>query len=109
MLLRLTPVGQRGQGERRFLGRDPEQGLECRHRRVAPVEAKDKLVQIALEILRLNAVMRSVEPGLEVTKDLADVRRNPMRSFRSADDPSAMCVADQGRIRIPAPAIGSKR
>ncbi len=83
--------------------------MECRHRRVAPVEAKYKLVQIALEILRLNAVMRSVEPGLEVAKDSVDVRSNPMRSFRSADNPNAMFVADQGRIRIPAPAIGSKR
>ena len=109
MLLRLTPVDQRGQGERRFLGRDPEQGLECRHRRVAPVDAKDTLAQIALEILQLNAVLRSVAPGLEVAKDSVDVRSNPMRSFRSADDPNAMCVADQGRIRIPAPAIGSKR
>ncbi len=69
MLLRLTPVDQFGQSERRFLGRDPQQGLEGRHRRVAPVEAKDQLLQIALEILWLNAVMRSVEPGLEVAKD----------------------------------------
>ncbi len=75
---------------------------------MAPVEAKDTLVQIALEILRLNAVMRSVEPGFEVAQGSVDVRSNPMRSFRSADDPNVMCVADQGRIRISAPAIGSK-
>ena len=109
MLLRLTPTDQFGPSERRFLGSEPEQGLECRHRRIAPVEAKDKLVPIALEILRLNAVMRSVQPGLEVARDLVDVRSHPMRSFRSADDPNAMGVADLGRIRRPAPAIGAKR
>lgn len=63
--------------------------MECRHRPVVPVDAKDKLVQIALEILRLNAVLRSVEPSLEGAKDSVDVRSNPMRSFRSADDPNA--------------------
>jgi hypothetical protein len=87
MLLRLTPGYQFGQGQRRFLGRDPEQGLECRHRRVAPVEPKYKLVQITLEILWINAVMCSVEPSLEVAKDSVDVRSNPMRSFWSADGP----------------------
>lgn len=75
--------------------------MECRHRCVAPVEVQYKLVQIALEILRLNAVMRSVEPGLEVAKDSVDVRSNPMRAFRRADDPNVLCVADQGHIRIP--------
>jgi hypothetical protein len=30
MLLRLTPVGKFRQGEQRSLGRDVEQGLECR-------------------------------------------------------------------------------
>ncbi len=35
------------------------QGLECRHRRISPVEAKCKLIPIALEILRFNAVIRS--------------------------------------------------
>ena len=109
MLLWLTPVDQFGQGSRCVLGREPEQGLECRHRRIASVEAKDKLVQIALEILRLNAVMRSVEPGLEVAKDSVDRRSNSMRAFGSADNPNAMCVANQGRIRIPTPAISSKR
>ncbi len=43
------------------MGRDPEKDLECCQRRVAAFEAKCKLGQIALEILRLNAVMRSWE------------------------------------------------
>ena len=76
---------------------------------MASVDAKDKLVQIALEIRRLNAGMRSVEPGLEVANDSVDMRSNSMRSFGSADNPNAMCVANQGRIRIPTPAISSKR
>ena len=109
MLLWLTPVDQFGQGEWRFLGREPQQGLACRHRRMASVDAHDTLVQIALELLRLNAVMRAVEPGLEGAQDSVDRRSNSMRSFGSADNPNAMGVATQGRIRIPTPALSSTR
>ena len=76
MLLRLTPVDQFGQGEWRFLGREPQQGLACRHRRMASVDAHDTPVQIALELLRLNAVMRAVEPSLgRVRQDVATTDR----------------------------------
>lgn len=59
MLLWLTSSGS---GEWLALGRDLKQALTCRHPRGAPVDAQDQLVQIALEILRLHAVVASRSP-----------------------------------------------
>ena len=78
------------------------------HRRLAPVEAENKLVQIALEILWLNTVMRAIEPRLEVAEDPVDMWRNFVRSLRCPNNAHAMLVPHQRRVGIPAPAIGSK-
>src|SRR5579859_5739139 len=63
-------------GRRNDAGGDPQDGIERVHRIEAPVEAEDVLVQVGLEVLRFDtAVMRAVEPGLQVAEDEVDHRQ----------------------------------
>ena len=100
MLLRLTQHNQIPEGSWRFLGRDPQQGLEGGHRRVAPVEAKDKLVQIALEIPGFNPMMRTVEPGFQIAENAVDIRSDPMGSLGGTNHSHSMVVTHQGFVGI---------
>lgn len=51
------------EGQRLFLKGNSQQCLKRRHRRLTSIEAKNKLIQIGRKILRLNAMMRSVQPS----------------------------------------------
>jgi len=43
-------------------GRESQQGLEGRHRLLAPFMAKDEFIKISLELMAAHAVMGSEQP-----------------------------------------------
>ncbi len=53
----------------------PEQRLERGHRRASSIEAESELVEVGLQVLRIDAVMRAAEPGLEVAEHAMDAGR----------------------------------
>jgi hypothetical protein len=58
-----------GAGERNADGPlppEPQQGLECRHRLLAPIMAKGEFVKISLELVAAHAVVGSEQPLLQV-------------------------------------------
>src|SRR5712691_5075602 len=58
------------------IGPDAEQGTEGVERVEAAVKSERKLVQVGLKVLRADgAVMRSVEPCLQVRKDKVNDRQ----------------------------------
>ncbi len=48
------------------MSREPQGGVECCHRVEAPIEAEHKFVEISLQVMLTNSVMRSKQPCLEV-------------------------------------------
>lgn len=89
-----------------FGGADAKQSLECRHRRLPSVEAKNELVQVGLQIFWRNAVVGSQEPGFQVRKDPVDVRRHTARALGRVLDFDAMSIIQQGCVRITPPPVG---
>ena len=67
----------RGFGSARKAQQRPE-GVE---RVVSPVKAEGELVQVGLQVLRANAVMRSVQPRLQVREDHVDDRQVVVRDL----------------------------
>ena len=74
-LLGLTPGGQFAARYLVFLGRDAKERLERNHWCISSVESKYELIQVALEIFRLDTMMRTVEPRLEIPEDSVDMRK----------------------------------
>ena len=64
------------------------------------------LVQIGLEILWLDSVVSSCEPGLQIAEDSVDMRRLRVRALRCPDDAHRMLIASKRRVGIPTPPIG---
>ena len=95
------------EGQWRFPAGNPKKGLKCCHRCPAAIEAKDVLVQVALQILRLDPMMRAKQPGRQIAEHAMDVRRLLVSPFRHADDSHAVLVAGKSRVRVSAPAIRS--
>jgi len=52
------------EGERFFLERNAQKRLKGGHRREAPIEPEDKLIQVSLQVLRLDSVMGPRQPSL---------------------------------------------
>ena len=64
---------------------ESEQGLEGCHGCLAPVMAKDELVEINLQLMSADAVVRSDEPLLKIPDGAAGERHHRLalrRSFR---------------------------
>src|SRR5262245_66526049 len=61
---------------------EPEQRLEGSHRRTAPVEAEDKLVQIVRQVFLAHTAMSAPDPRLQMSKDPMDPREQGRRLFR---------------------------
>lgn len=57
-----------------FGGADSKQRLECSHWNLTSVESEYELVEVDLQIFRVNPVVGSQEPGLEVREDSMNVR-----------------------------------
>ena len=91
----------------RFPAGNPKKRLKCCHRCPAAIEAKDVLVQVALQILRLDPMVSAEQPGLQIAEHAMDMRRPLVSPFRCADDPHAVLVAGKRRVRVSAPAIRS--
>ena len=93
MLIRLVPNGgfsprrcraaprvvERVVGRRLRCGSDPEQALEGSEREEPPVEAEREFVQVCLEVLRRDAVVNAIQPGLQVAEDEVDERQVLLR------------------------------
>jgi len=91
----------------RFPAGNPKKRLKCCHRCPAAIEAKDVLIQVALQIRRLDPMVSAEQPGLQIADHAMDVRRPLVSPLRYADDPYAVRVAGKSRVRVSAPAIRS--
>lgn len=78
-------------------GPEPEQGLKCRHRRLAPGMTKDEFVEIDLQVMPADTVIGADEPLLQVPNGAvrqrhhgrhASSQRTPGR-LRAGDVPHA--------------------
>jgi hypothetical protein len=56
------------------LRREAQQRLECGHWRAAAIEPKHELIDVVRQVLRVDAVVRAFEPGLEVREGPVDAR-----------------------------------
>ena len=63
------------------LGSESQQGLESRHRLLAPIMAKDEFIKISLELMATHAVMRSEQPLLQVADGAVGQRHRGLRAF----------------------------
>ena len=83
---------------------EPEQGLKRGHRRDAPVMAKDEFVEIDLQVMPADAVIRADEPLLQVADGA--VRKRHHRGNASAQGTpeglSAGHVPDAGCLHLEA-------
>ena len=61
---------------------EPEKRLESRHRRSAPVEAEDKLIEVVGQMFPAHAAVSAPDPRLEVGKDPVDPREQYRGRFR---------------------------
>lgn len=59
---------------------------------MAPVEAENTLVQIAREIPGFNSMMRTVEPGVQITEHSVDMRSDLMGSLGGMNHSYSMDV-----------------
>ena len=84
-------------------GGDAEQGAKGSVPVPAAVEAKDKFVEIGLEVPAAQAMIDAQRPGFEVGKDAVDPGQHDM-SGHLADDMGI--VFDAGRAGIAGPAVG---
>ena len=102
--LRLAPsVVERGIGCRLCRSTDAEQALERVEWEEPPVEAKRELVEIRLKVLRRDAMVNAIEPGLQVAEDKVDERQVLFRNvgiaaLRDLREPVALlCELDVAR------------
>ena len=63
------------------LGSESQQGLESRHRLLAPIMAKDEFIKISLELMAAHAVMGSEQPLLQVADGAVGQRHRGLRAF----------------------------
>ena len=93
MLIRLVPnwgfskrlglaprVAERGAGRRLGRGSNAEQALERVEWEEPPVEAKRELVEVRLKMLRRDAMVNAIQPGLQVAEDKVDERQGLLRN-----------------------------
>jgi hypothetical protein len=84
-----------------FQSEETKEGLEGGHGSFPPVEAKNELCKVILEILGIDAVMSAVEPRFEAAQSPVDMQR--MRFGW----PEFMPIGGQGRGRVSFPLVGA--
>ena len=100
--LRLAPrVVERGVGRRLGRGCDAEQALERVEWEEPPVEAKRELVEVRLKMLRRDAMVNAIEPGLQVAEDKVDERQVLLRNVGIA------ALRDLRDLREPVALLGN--
>jgi len=68
-------------GNRLMLGSEAQQGLESRHRLLAPIMTKNEFIKISLELMTAHAVMGSEQPLLQVADGAICQRHRGLRPF----------------------------
>ena len=63
------------------LGSESQQGLESRHRLLAPIMTKDEFIKVSLEPMAAHAVMGSEQPLLQVADGPVGQRHRGLRAF----------------------------
>ena len=100
--LRLVPrVVERGVGRRLGRGCDAEQALERVEWEEPSVEAKRELVEVRLKMLRRDAMVNAIEPGLQVAEDKVDERQVLLRNVGIA------ALRDLRDLREPVALLGN--
>jgi hypothetical protein len=88
------------------LGSESQQGLESRHRLLAPIMAKDEVIKISLELMAAHAVRGSEQPLLQVADGAVGQRQRGLCAFvqvRSLDKflrRYLLHILPQGFVRI---------
>ena len=93
---------QIGQCLRGFAHSDPQEGLESGHRCFSAIETEDEFVEVSLQVFRVNSMMRTIEPCLEITESPVDVGCPRSRNW------PVLRVRKRG-FGVPFPAIGPNR
>ena len=84
----------------RTLGSPTQERLESCHGCLSAVEAKDKFIEIILQVFCIDTVMSAVQPGLQIAEDPMNVQGMGFRMVELVTIPSH-CV-----FGIPSPLIG---
>jgi len=84
---------------------EAQQRLEGRHRGAPTVEAERELVQVRLEVVVTDAMMRARQPRLEIPKDPVDVRQDLPGPLRRPLGAGSMTEAHGRQRGVGAPAI----
>lgn len=88
--------------------REPQGGIERRHRVETPIEPEHEFVEISLQMMMTYSVMRPKQPCLEVREGDVDHRRVSFGSFGVAIKHQGFVRATQFRqIVVSLPAIGA--
>ena len=99
-----------GVGRRGDVTSDAEQGAKGVERVESPVEAEGKLVEVGLEVLVADPVMRSHQPGLEAGEYEMDHRQVPLGHLWIAPlGDGSVAVAAGAQRRIGGPVVGGDR
>ena len=70
-----------------MLRREAKQRLECCHWHAAAIEPKHELIDVVRQVLRADAVVRALEPGLEVREGPVDSAKVRGKSGRAITPP----------------------
>ena len=73
--------------------REPQGGVECRHRVEAPIEPKHKFIEICLQMTMADSMMRPKQPCFEVGEGNVNHRKVSIGSF-------GVTIKHQGFVRV---------
>jgi hypothetical protein len=89
--------------------RNPQNGVEGIHRIEAAVKTKYELVEVGLQMMRLDpAVMGAIDPRLQIGEDKMDHRQVLLRLLRvTPEREGVMPVAHFAKVAVPLPAVSA--
>src|ERR1017187_4962307 len=87
--------------------RETEDRVECRHWVETPVEPEHKFVEVSLQVLMTNSVMRAEQPSLQIREGDVDHRQVCIRSLRvTIKHQGLVRVTQLGQIIVALPTVG---
>src|ERR1035437_3508790 len=87
--------------------RETEDRVECRHWVETPVEPEHKFVEVSLQVLMTNSVMRAEQPSLQIREGDVDHRQVCIRSLRvTIQHQGLVRVTQLGQIIVALPTVG---
>jgi hypothetical protein len=89
--------------------RNPQNGVEGIHWVEAAVEAKYELVEVGLQMMRLDpAMVGAIDPRLQIGEDKMDHRQVLLRLLRIASKRErVMSISNLAKTAIPLPAVSA--